>query len=169
MRMLFSIIPEGYDTQFLFVVRATGHWKCGEYVIVLLFSLYMLSLSFFGECVIAFQSQPCVTNPASILYISPRTDKHTQTHTHTYIIYYNQDYTIIPEETTGLATTVGGHPLIPPHIWHQGVFASKLQYPICDGYGEASSLQPYLYSLLDLIVIVLYCINKQDTQLPSTT
>ena len=39
------------------------------------FSVYMLSLSFFVS-VLSFSNQkPCVTNPMSILYISPMTDK----------------------------------------------------------------------------------------------
>ena len=33
----------------------------------------------FGECCIVFLSKPCVTNPVSILYISPMTDKKTHT------------------------------------------------------------------------------------------
>ena len=30
-----------------------------------------------GECVVLFQSKPCITNPVSILYISPVTDNKT--------------------------------------------------------------------------------------------
>ena len=33
----------------------------------------------FGKCFIVFQSKPCVTNPVSILYISPMTDNKSHT------------------------------------------------------------------------------------------
>ena len=35
-----------------------------------IFGVYVVIIVF-GECVIVFQSKPCVTNPVSILYISP--------------------------------------------------------------------------------------------------
>ena len=69
-----------YDARFLFKVWATGQWKIGECVIVFQFSGYMLSLSFLVS-VLSFSNQkPCVTNPMSILYISPMTDKKTTHH-----------------------------------------------------------------------------------------
>ena len=61
--------------RFLFKVWATGQWKIGECVIVFQFSLYMLWLSFLVS-VLSFSNQKTfVTNPMSILYISPMTDK----------------------------------------------------------------------------------------------
>ena len=64
-----------YDARFLSKVWATGQRKIGECVIVVLFSVYMLSLSFLVS-VFSFSNQKhCVTNPMSILYISPMTDK----------------------------------------------------------------------------------------------
>ena len=67
----------GTDAQFLFKVWATGQRKIGECVIVFQFSGYRLSLSFLVS-VLSFSSQkPCVTNPMSILDISPMTDNKT--------------------------------------------------------------------------------------------
>ena len=45
----------------------------------LIFGVHVVVL-FFGECAIVFQSKTCVTNPMSILYISPMTDKKTTHH-----------------------------------------------------------------------------------------
>ena len=60
---------------FLFKVWATGQRKIGECVIVFQFSVHMLSLSCLVS-VLSFSNQKhCVTNPVSILYISPMTDK----------------------------------------------------------------------------------------------
>ena len=41
----------------------------GDYVVVMVC----------GECVIVFQSKPCVMNSVSILYISPMTDQNRHT------------------------------------------------------------------------------------------
>ena len=69
-----------YDARFLFKVWATGQWKIGECVIVFQFSVYMLSLSFLVSASSFSNQNPCVTNPMSILYISPMTDKKTMHH-----------------------------------------------------------------------------------------
>ena len=49
-------------------------WKIGECVIVFQFSVYMLSLLFLVNALSFSNQDPCVTNPKSILYISPMTD-----------------------------------------------------------------------------------------------
>ena len=61
------------DARF-FKVWATGQWKIGECAIVFQFLVYMLSLSFLVSALSFSDQNPCVTNPKSILYISPMTD-----------------------------------------------------------------------------------------------
>ena len=129
-----SIVYRGYllglyDARFLFKVWATGQWKIGECVIVFQFSGYMLSLSFLVS-VLSFSNQkPCITNPMSILYMSPMTDKKT---THHIEIMENKMETAI----SGLGlkfgcSTLRGHPCsnfhphkpeIPWHAWFDQLF-----------------------------------------------
>ena len=75
-----AVRPKNIDARFLFKVWATGQWKIGECVIVFHFSGYMLSLSFLMSALSFSNQNPCVTNPMSILYISPMTDKKTTHH-----------------------------------------------------------------------------------------
>ena len=63
------------DARFLFKVWATGQRKIGECAIVFQSSVYMLSLSFLVSALSFSNQNPCVTNPMSILYILPMTDK----------------------------------------------------------------------------------------------
>ena len=51
-----------------------------------IFGVYVVVIVF-GECVIVFQSKPCVRNAMSILYIYPLTDDKTTTR-HIYIYIY---------------------------------------------------------------------------------
>ena len=75
----------------------SGQLVSGKLVSVLSFSNFrghMLSLSFLVS-VLSFSNQnPCVTNPMSILYISPMTDKKTR------IIYIVYRYRVIYIEST---------------------------------------------------------------------
>ena len=60
----------------------SGQLVNGKLVSVLSFSNFRCICCRYrlGECVIVFLSKPCVTNPMSILYISPMTDKKTTHH-----------------------------------------------------------------------------------------
>ena len=117
---------------FLFKVWATGQWKIGGCVVAFQFSVYMLSLSFLVSVLSFSDQKPSVTNPMSILYISPMTDRKT-TH-HIEIVEKKMETT-----TQGLGSRVYGYSL--PQVDSYG------RYPVLFNIPKAPSM--YLRETID--------------------